>query len=376
MSMSSLGKYAITIDPTDLTNGDSIAAYLTSAAGVLLESATINGNESLWTVSASEFVEDTAHTSGDRGVQVLSVRHDDDATGVVSADGDYAPLLVDATGRLKVSASIDVVSNTTYAEDSPFTNGDQGDAVLLVRQDTLATSTSADGDYGSFKSTSLGELYVFDTTTHTTLTSILTELQNTNYAEDSPHVSGDLGVMSLAVRNDVVGSLVSANGDYAPLQVDAAGSLRVVGTFTLTSQFAEDSAHVSGDSGIHTLSVRKDALSTNVSADGDYASNLQWSEGSLKVVDIPNIAVTTAAVSVDNTVGGTSLGASIANRRSIQIQNRGLTAVFVGVTGVTTASGIEVPRGAVQQLDLGPAVTLFAIAPTAVASDVRVMQIS
>jgi len=45
--------------------------------------------------------------------------------------------------------------------------------------------------------------------------------------EDAAHVTGDVGVMSLAVRNDVLASLVSADGDYAPIQVDASGAVYV-----------------------------------------------------------------------------------------------------------------------------------------------------
>lgn len=375
MSFSTIGKHSIKVDVADLADGDSIAAYLVSASGTLITSASILGNESLRVVAASEFAEDSVHASGDRGVQALAVRHDSDASGLVSADGDYAPLLVDELGRLKVSATVDVESDTSYAEDSPFTNGDLGTAVLLVRQDTLATSTSADADYGSFKSTNLGELYVSDVAARASLVSILAELASISQIEDAAHASGDTGVMSLAVRNDTPGSLVSANGDYAPLQVDALGNLRVVGSITIAGQYAEDSAAVNADIGLSILGVRKDALTTNVSADGDYATPIMWSEGSLKVVDVPNLAIASAAVVVDTTAGGTSLGAAMVQRRSIQIQNRGNKSIFIGATGVTAASGMEIPNGATQSLDLGPAVTVFAITATGTA-DVRVLQLS
>jgi hypothetical protein len=50
-------------------------------------------------------------------------------------------------------------------------------------------------------------------------------------AEDAAHASGDVGVMSLAVRSDAGGALAGTDGDYAPLQVNAAGELRVaIGT--------------------------------------------------------------------------------------------------------------------------------------------------
>lgn len=45
-------------------------------------------------------------------------------------------------------------------EDDPFTNGDSGIQLLTVRQDTLAPSTSANGDYQSLKTNADGALYV------------------------------------------------------------------------------------------------------------------------------------------------------------------------------------------------------------------------
>ena len=46
-------------------------------------------------------------------------------------------------------------------------------------------------------------------------------------AEDAGHTSGDPGLMILAVRQDTAGTLVNTNADYAPLQVDSDGNLRV-----------------------------------------------------------------------------------------------------------------------------------------------------
>lgn len=45
-------------------------------------------------------------------------------------------------------------------------------------------------------------------------------------AEDSAHASGDVGVMSLAVRQDTLAAL-AANGDYIPLTTDSLGRLNV-----------------------------------------------------------------------------------------------------------------------------------------------------
>lgn len=47
------------------------------------------------------------------------------------------------------------------------------------------------------------------------------------FAEDSAHNSGDTGHLALSVRRDANTSLVGTDGDYAPLQVDATGNLKV-----------------------------------------------------------------------------------------------------------------------------------------------------
>ncbi|MBL4664250.1 MAG: hypothetical protein JKY22_12030 [Flavobacteriaceae bacterium] len=46
-------------------------------------------------------------------------------------------------------------------------------------------------------------------------------------AEDAVHGSGDIGVMSLAVRNDTLAALAGTDGDYAPFQVNATGALYI-----------------------------------------------------------------------------------------------------------------------------------------------------
>jgi len=52
-------------------------------------------------------------------------------------------------------------------------------------------------------------------------------LVEATHLEDTEHVSGDRGVLGLAVRNDTLGSLVNADGDYAPVQVNADGAVYV-----------------------------------------------------------------------------------------------------------------------------------------------------
>lgn len=106
--------------------------------------------------------EDAAHSSGDRGIQVFAVRKDT-AAALAGTDGDYAPLEVDADGRLHV---IDVNSGTIAAalkaEDAAHTTADVGFPLLARRIDTPASSAGTSGDYATVDTDSLGRLWVAD----------------------------------------------------------------------------------------------------------------------------------------------------------------------------------------------------------------------
>lgn len=63
------------------------------------------------------------------------------------------------------------------------------------------------------------------------LSQLLTELQQKveSLTEDAAHTSGEGGALLLTVRRDADTTLVDADGDRAPLQVNAAGALKVAG---------------------------------------------------------------------------------------------------------------------------------------------------
>lgn len=211
MSIVSGGKTQIAANTGAIANGDNIAAYLVDAAGTLLTSTLIGAKQRLDTNTASEYAEDSAHSSGDYGAFIMGVRSDAGGS-LVSADGDYSPFSIDAQGRLRVVAD---VGDFSYLEDSAHASGDNGAFILGVRNDANATLTSADGDYSPFAVDSAGRL-------KTIAAGI--------YAEDAAASSGDSGQFILAVRRDTVGTNTSADGDYSELQTNAAGKLRTVQT--------------------------------------------------------------------------------------------------------------------------------------------------
>lgn len=100
-------------------------------------------------------------------------------------------------------------------------------------------------------------------------------------AEDAAHTTGDTGVMALAVRNDAGTAVAGTTGDYIPLTTNSSGHLWVAGGGG--TQFEEDTAHTSGDTGTMMLAVRRDANTSLVTSDGDYAPLQVGSTGALKV---------------------------------------------------------------------------------------------
>ena len=107
---------------------------------------------------------------------------------------------------------------------------------------------------------------------------------STQYAEDTAHSSGDTGTMSLAVRNDTLAALAGTDGDYTPLQVNADGALYVTSSGFTDVQHAEGSFHTTADIGNLALGVRRDAQ-TSISSNGAYAPMLFNENGALWVSD-------------------------------------------------------------------------------------------
>jgi len=248
-----------------------------------------------------------------------------------------------------------------------------------------------------------------------------------NYAEDSAHTSGDIGKFVMAVRHDADTSLVTTDGDYAPLQVNAAGRLKVDAIFQADFDFvyAEDSAHTSGDPGAFTLGVRQDALAASVTTDGDYGAFKLNDRGAMWVAPVGTVADDAAdtenpvkvgsrsewgvlaAVSATNDradlvsdkyrrvyvnnganisiapqpisvlATATALPAApLAGRRQLLIQNLHNKPIYVGDSGVTAASGLRVAAGATITLEAGQDVVVYAIADTGVTAPCRVLELA
>jgi hypothetical protein len=225
-------------------------------------------------------------------------------------------------------------------DEADLTNSDQVGAHIVGSAGEKVSSTNVGGKEGL----------------DVNIISTISTQSEAEHAEDDAHVSGDIGSFILAVRADSDGSLVSADGDYAPLQVDANGRLKVSAEVTVDAgdaEFLEDSAHSSGDAGIHMLAVRQDTLSSLVSADGDYASFKVNDIGELYVHDVDLKAeMVTANASLDAieaSVGSieTDMATVISELQSVNSELDSQTTLITSIDASLTAIEADVDAIAV-----------------------------
>jgi len=339
-------KMKIVFDVTDadtIAASDSIGAFLRSSDGTLLTHSTIGGKEALdvsiadssIAVTATDldirdldFATDSVDVSGSSvtvSATDLDIRDLDAAQDSVSAllsDG-AGNSLSSTAGALDVniaSGSITITEEDNYAEDSAHTSGDIGGFVLAVRQDTLASSTSDDGDYAAFKVNAKGELYTKDADVLAQLVSGVTVSAT------------DLDIRDLAFATD---------------SVDVSGSSVTVSATDLDIRdlaFATDSVDVSGSS----VEVNDAALA--------------------------DTAIAAAASSV-TTTSAALIASTLSDRKYVMMTNTGNRTVFVGPSGVSTASGFPLHPGSLLEMRAGAAVALHAVSDGGT-QNVRTLQLS
>lgn len=328
----SAGKTQIAVNTGTVGAGDSIAAYLADGSGNFLSSQVIQTVRRLDVNSASEWAGDSSYAVGDYGSDLFAVRQDVAGT-IATADGKRAPLQLDAAGALRVTGLVSVAFTAEHNEDDAAASGDSGISTLLVRQDSLAISTSADGDYGNFKSTNKGELYTHDT--------------------------------------DSLAQLVTANTNLGTINTSLGTintSLGTINTSLAAQTKAEDAPASSGDLLTPAGTVRRDTTGSQTSANGDYAELQSWSNGELKTADIVNLANLQQVVTV-GVVAVALPGTSLVNRKLVFLQHVTDGTVHLGTSTVTadttTTGGFQLGKGGYVTVEAGPADVLYGIGSAA-----------
>jgi len=192
------------------------------------------------------------------------------------------------------------------------------------------------------------------------------------YVEDAASAGGETGMFILGVRQDAAGSPVSATGDYHGLIFNADGELKT--TADVQSEVADDAADSGNPIKIGYRAHDGVSALSALSADGDRSDALSDLYRRVFINDAPNIGINNEAIVAGLTE--VAIPASeLAGRTRLMIQNNGDKPIFIGKTGVTTATGLEISKGGTLSLEAGEALAFFVISGSA-AQDVRILELA
>lgn len=170
---------------------------------------------------------DTIATDEIAGIKHQQVKVEWGVDGTATPVSAANPMPVVQTGTHAVNATLGaettkVIGTVNLAAAQTLATVTTVGTVSAVTaiSNALPAGTNAIGKLAANSGVDIGDVDVTSVIPGTTATSL-------GKAEDAGHTSGDTGVMALAVRRDADTTLADTTGDYAPLQVNAAGSLKV-----------------------------------------------------------------------------------------------------------------------------------------------------
>jgi len=149
-----------------------------------------NGAVGIGTLRVTIAEDTTGVLSVDDNGSTLSI---DDGGGTITVDGTVTADLSATDNAVldSISASLIGVNSSTHLEDSAHTTGDRGMYVLSIRKDMPLSNTSADGDYASLNTDYTGGLYTRELANYTLDTFTMIDVDNTD-----EQLSGTIGVFT------------------------------------------------------------------------------------------------------------------------------------------------------------------------------------
>jgi hypothetical protein len=202
------------------------------------------------------------------------------------------------------------------AEDAAHSSGDTGVMLLTVRSDSAASTAGTTGDYAALTTDDTGRLYttVQNITPGTAATAL-------GKAEDAAHTSADVGVMVLGIRSDTTPASTSGTaGDYSGINIDGNGRVYVNATLysaagaalTPDTQGTQDGAlgTITSVSGSMTMGRASTAAPSAVSADDDAVLPWYTKEGKAVVTTSPHTAGGLSTFMASGSDGSTILQAT------------------------------------------------------------------
>lgn len=233
--------------------------------------------------------------------------------------------LSDDTNDVELGGGVEADAlRVTIANDSTgLLSVDDNGASLTIDNSTLAVvggGTEATALRVTIANDSTGLLSIDDNGSSITVDGTVTADTNFDYAADSVSGASDVGAFVLAVRNDTLASLVSADGDYAPFQVDADGALYVTGSFSAADVKVDDSAFTVGTDSVGVAGFLADEAAPDSVDEGDVgAARMTLDRKQLMVI-------------ADATTDSQRLNITAAGEAEIDIAAQSLTAVKVSAT--------------------------------------------
>jgi len=349
-----IGIEQLSFDPTDadsIAASHSVGAYVRAGTdGDLIGSETLGGEEWLRTTGP-----------------------------IVSSGGTEVTLTGTALDVNIASGSITVTEEDVYAEDSAHVSGDKGTFTMAIRVDDLTAVPAGvlagtEGDYQGFIADASGALYVAGTDF---------DIRDLDANQDNVAISD--GTNTLAVTaGGAINAIVTAT-DLDIRDIDA-------GQDNIAISDGTDTLAINGDGSINSVVTATDLdirdlthVSDSVRlGDGTafYTSTTVGSDLGLDVYvlndilvsDVANTAILNTQKNVTTTTGALLVSQQAA-RKYLYVQNLGPNKIYIGASGVTTADGIEMSRGSLAELRLGPALSLHAVA-SAGTVDTRLMQLA
>lgn len=299
----------------------------------------------------------------DTGVVPLAIR-DDALSTLTPAEGDYAPLRVSSTGALHVTGG---GGGVQYNIDDAASATATGTVALVVRKDSAASLAGTDGDVSALQVDANGALRVTGGG------------GGTEYTVDAAAPAAPTGATFVMERDDALSALTEVEGDWTNPRASANGALwvSVDGTVTVGSHavtnagtfavqvdgaaltalqllddtvFAEDVAAQAADKGVAVLAVRRDADTSLVGTDNDYANLQVDANGRLKVEafsgeTLPvSLATLPASTNTLEIVGDAAHDAAIAGN-PVRMAGRALTSDYTAVAAGDTADLITTLLG-------------------------------
>ena len=276
----------------------------------------------------------SAQGATDTGVAALVVRNDTLAD-LSGADGDYSPLQVNATGALYTSLATSLPAGSNAIGKLAANSGvDIGDVDVTSLPSIPAGTNSIGTVILGAGTAAIGKLVANSGVDigDVDVTSVVPGVGATNLGKAIQSAQGatDVGVAALVVRNDTLADLSGADGDYSPLQVNATGAL-----YTSLA-----TALPAGTNSIGTV-----ILGAGTAAIGKLAANSGVDIGDVDVTSLP------ALPSGTNTIGKVDvnaiapvdfLDAGVLDSSTTNIPSTGVNVVVSGTGLAAACTEIEV----------------------------------